>query len=91
MVLEVLAAHQLYENTKKCSLAKPKWLTWVTLYHKKGVAMDQDKVQAMLARSSPWNLKVLRGFLGLTGYYPRFIHNYIATPYTHQLKKDCFN
>lgn len=35
----------------------------------KGVEMDQDKIKAMLEWEEPRNLKALRGFLGLTGYY----------------------
>jgi len=54
--------------------------------------MDKQKVQAVIEWKQPQNLKQLRGFLGLTGYYRRFIKSYVsmATPFTELLKKDAF-
>lgn len=54
--------------------------------------MDQEKVASILNWPSPTDLKELRGFLDLTGYYRIFIKDYarIVTPLTRQLKKDCF-
>ena len=58
-----------------------------------GVAMDADKVAAVAAWPTPQSPRALRGFLGLAGYYRKFIQEFsiIASPLTRLLRRDAFS
>jgi hypothetical protein len=58
-----------------------------------GVKVDPNNIKAMMDWTIPKTLKNLRGFLGLTGYYHKFVQNYgrIATPLMALTKKDAFS
>ena len=58
-----------------------------------GVKVDPNKIKAMMDWLIPKTLKNLRGLLGLTGYYSKFVWNYgrITTPLTTLTKKDAFS
>jgi hypothetical protein len=59
---------------------------------KAGVRVDPQKIEVMQDWTHPKNIKSLCGFLGLIGYYRKFVQNYgkIATPLTFLLKKNYF-
>jgi hypothetical protein len=54
--------------------------------------MDADKVVAIAAWSTPHSPRALRGFLGLAGYYRKFIRDFgiIASPLMRLLRRDAF-
>jgi hypothetical protein len=62
------------------------------LVGKDDLRVDSKKIKAMEDWPHPKTLKSLRGFLGLTGYYRKFVENYrkIASPLTTLLKKNSF-
>ena len=55
-----------------------------------GLATDPEKIQLVKDWPTPTTLRHVRGFLGLTGYYRKFIKDYakIATPLTSLMKKN---
>lgn len=91
-VLQLLQSHSLFAKLSKCCFGMKQIDYLGHTVSGQGVAMDCSKVQAVLAWPTPSNLKQLRGFLGLTGYYRRFIQGYasVASPLTDLLKKDSF-
>jgi hypothetical protein len=58
-----------------------------------GVSADPTKLRAVSDWPTPKNVKALRGFLGLTGYYRKFIPDYgkFCHPLTQLTRKDGFS
>jgi hypothetical protein len=88
-VFQLLAENQLLVKKYKCSFALQELEYLGHIIGPNGVSTDKSKILAVIEWPTPSNLKSLRGFLGLTGYYRKFIRNYgvIAQPLTQLLKK----
>ena len=91
-VFDVLRAHRLHLKRSKCAFATSAVRYLGHVITGEGVAMDKAKVAAVQSWPRPRAARGLRGFLGLAGYYRRFIKDYgiIAAPLTQLLRKDAF-
>ncbi|XP_042023144.1 uncharacterized protein LOC121770490 [Salvia splendens] len=88
-VLTVLREHNFFVKLSKCSFCSPTVEYLGHLITDGLLKADPVKIEAMTAWPVPKNVKQLRGFLGLTGYYRRQ-YAFIAAPMTNLLKKDAF-
>ena len=90
---EILRKHELYVKLSKCTFATTQVSYLGHIISDKGVATDPGKIQSVVEWPEPENIKQLRGFLGLTGYYRRFVKDFgpIARPLHDLLKKDNFH
>ena len=88
-VLEVLKVKQLYAKFKKCEF----WLDRVVflghVISGAGISVDPSKVEAINNWMQPTNPSEVRSFLGLAGYYRRFVEGFskIAMPLTQLTRK----
>ena len=89
-VLQILQKRQLYAKFSKCQfwLDKVAFLGHVILAE--GISVDPQKIEAIVIWKPPTNVSEVRSFLGLAGYYRKFVEGFlkIATPLTNLLKKD---
>jgi hypothetical protein len=73
MVLQVLREHQLYAKLSKCSFYQ-RWIHYLGhIISEEGITVDPEKVQAIREWPMPRNVAEVRSFMGLAGYYSRFI------------------
>jgi hypothetical protein len=90
IVLTRLREHQLYAKFSKCAF----WLEEIQflghVLSAKGIAVDPSKVKDILEWNPLTTIHQVRSFLGLAGYYRRFISDFskLVKPITSLLKND---
>ncbi|XP_044318611.1 uncharacterized protein [Triticum aestivum] len=92
IVLQLLKEHQLFAKMSKCVFAVQQVEYLGHIISEKGVATDPKKILAIAEWPTPDSVTKLRSFLGLAGYYRRFIkgHGMICRPLHDLLKKGQF-
>jgi len=89
-VLEVLREHQLYGKLSKCEF----WLDEVQflghVISSRGISVDPSKIETVLKWERPQTVTEVRSFLGLAGYYRRFVEGFskMVSPLTQLTRKD---
>jgi len=89
-VLRILREKKLYAKLKKCEF----WLKEVSflghVISKDGRAVDPSKIEAVTNWERPTNVHEIRSFLGLAGYYWRFVEGFskLSGPLTALTKKE---
>lgn len=88
-VFQILHVHQLKVKRSKCSFAQSTLTYLGHVISKDGVSTDPKNIQAVQQWAVPANVKEVRGFLGLAGYYRKFVRHFgvISRPLTDLLKK----
>ena len=87
--LEILRNNKLYAKVTKCSFFQQEVDYLGHVVGINGVKPDPAKIKAIKEWKQPKNVKEIRSFLGLAGYYRRFIQDFarIATPLTNLTRK----
>lgn len=92
-MLNSLRLHKLVAKRNKCRFGQMPVNYLGHVISEQGLSMDSAKNSAIQQWHKSKNVKEVRSFLGLAGYYRRFIHHYaaIAGPLTDLLRKDYFH
>ena len=89
-MLETLRKEQLYAKLSKCEFSLNEVSFLRHIVSKEGIRVDPKKIEVVVEWKPPRNVTEVRSFLGLAGYYRRFVKGFSITtaPMTRLLQKD---
>eukprot|EP00253_Pinus_taeda_P018339 PITA_18339 len=89
MVLQTLREHELCAKFSKCDFFKEEIQYLGHVITKEGIAVDPEKIKTIMEWPIPKDVADIRSFMGLAGYYRRFVEGFsrIAYPITSLQKK----
>ena len=89
-VLQILREHCSYAKLSKCDFYRTKVQYLGHVISEKGVVVDPIKIKVILEWPVPKDVHDIISFIGLAGYYHRFVDNFlrIAHPITNLQKKN---
>ena len=89
IVLQELREHQLFAKFSKCGFFEEKIQYLGHVVTKEGISVDLEKIRAIKDWPVPKDVTDVRSFVGITGYYRRFIEGFskITNPITSLQKK----
>src|SRR3954466_7248352 len=90
IALQLLRDNKLYAKLSKCEFWLPEVKFLGHVVSGKGIAVDEEKVAAVKDWRTPRTVFDIRSFLGLAGYYRRFVQDFakLASPLTRLTRKD---
>lgn len=90
IVLHCLRENQLYGKLSKCSFYQTKIHYLRHIISGEGIAVDSVKIEAIMEWPTPTNVHEIRSFMGMAGYYRRFVEGFskIASPITELQRKN---
>ncbi|GMH24895.1 hypothetical protein Nepgr_026738 [Nepenthes gracilis] len=89
-VLQVLRDEKLYAKLSKCEFWLERVMFLGHVISNGGISVDPKKIEAVTSWSRPTSVTEVRSFLGMAGYYRRFVENFsrIAMPRLDSFKKE---
>lgn len=90
IALQTLREHKLYAKFSKCEFWSRQIQFLGHVISSEGIAVDPKKIEAILNWKQPSTVTEIRSFLGLAGYYRRFVNGFstLAAPMTKLTRKN---